>query len=904
MDSNEWELHKPTIERLYLEEGFTLQRVAAYMKRMHDFDKKKSQFEYKLAKWGVRKNATRDVWQYLRHQMQKREGRISEVTIRGRIIPEHKIRREMQRYTTIPTAREFQAGLPSPKTPEGDIIRVFKEQVPFILSWSARFLNSLFAPSEFSKVLHLTLGREATSHLQTVPYIPEAVSALIVNLARSVPEIGKGEGIKAQQVCNVRDMNSMATQLLVVLLFHLSNKLLEDMRYNEKVQASHDSLVIQLVEEISENNSAFLADLLRSRSHTSDAIKEAVYASAVRTSKCEIISQLLKAGVDPNLPVRMPTRISLTIERGKASIKWTSPGLFNPSGLEIAAYRLDTRLAVMLLEAGATIDQESTLLLETSILPNRALKETFVTACWAGDLETAEKLLDLDIDLNEGWELGITPLVATAWNPDNQLAKNLLRRGACVDPLNKGLASSSRRPSALHVAAFYGNTDLVQLLLDHGANLNLRFTPSKKEKILYKWLIPCDHTSPFQFALGSGDPATAALLYPQAEILGGELSQALTMRNEELVSALISRTPGILSSDQDGATVLEAAATSGNIRLITLFFSSGGLYRIDPTERQMLLDFAIGQGLVQRVREWMPLVEPLDFYFAARTPLQRAVENDSIVLVRLLIHAGAEVNAPAYYDSGVTALQAAAIRGNLDMATLLIMQKADVNAPAAKWWGRTALEAAAEHGRLDMVHFLLESGANLEGPMRIHYVRSIDFAMKQGHLAVAKYLKEYGDWTDRDQELHDTAGVLRSFCRFIYNEETQDWKIRRIKGKRETGDYYSVAYSDRDTDDDSYSESSYDTAEYANSSSQTESAILPAMEFTDETMDHYFSFEAFPEQPLEELQVGISQSTIDWVTEVNASAEEWDTTEQGAHWGPTLTEGEESFPDFFNDSGL
>ncbi|RYP49977.1 hypothetical protein DL768_004412 [Monosporascus sp. mg162] len=1122
MDSDEWELHRPTIMRLYLEEGYTIDRVATYMKETHGFVKKKSQFEYKFKKWGVRKNARRDEWQYLRRQMQKREGRISEVTIRGRVIPEHKIRKELQRYTAIPTAREFQAGLPSPKTPEGDIIRVFKEQVPF-----------------------------------------KAVSTTIANLVKSIPEIGNGEGIKTQQLCNAGDMNSMATQLLVVLLFRLSNKFYESSIHDEKALASHDSFVMELVEEISKSNSAFLRDLLRSRSHTSDAIKEAVYASAVRASRYEFVSQLLKAGVDPNLPVHMFIDQNFEIERGRASIRWRHVES-EPSGLEIAAYRLDTRLAEMLLEAGAPIHRASALLLDlvavgdnhdrtveiaqllvhagtkvdflytrdrrwtylsplavaiarnnnrlarffiengadtdiyrrscsfhtksrenwlerrryvggwrsdyldalragytvlqiaivagnitmtdqllrpiltgSSLPPRKVLKDTFLTACLAGDLQTAEKLLGLGIELNEGWELGITPFVATAWNPDIKLAESLLRLGARVDPLNQKLASFSRSPSALHVAAFYGNTALVQLLLCSGADQNLRFTPLEGEKFLFKWLLPCDHTSPFQFALESGDPATAAILYPQAELLAGELAQAVTMENGKLVSDLLSRAPDTLSS-----TVLEAAATSGDMRVITSFFSSGGGYQsralfkavgaaiqskdtsivellsarrslgpiedyeasslfnsiekrewhlvhlllqdpflpglemkheiysfedeghpvrttvlmaaiksnnmsvikemfrlgyrpdfldlrmvisyepttdrirsnvasliwsgfapssMDLTERQELLDTAIRLGLLQRVREWIPLVYPLDFYVYGRTPLQRAAEEDDIVLVRLLIHAGAKVNAPAYHHRGVTALQAAAALGNIEVAALLIQEKADVNAPAAKLEGRTALEAAAEHGRLDTVHFLLESGANLEGPMRIHYVRAASFAIREGHFAVAKYLKERGAWTDRDRELHNTAGVLDYRCHFVYNEETQDWKIRRMKYVKDDDDWYSVAYSDIYTDSDSYSESSDGTAEDANSSSQTENEIQSTVGFMDEMMENYFDLEAFRGDMLDGDHAAMSRSTINWIMGVPASAEEPDREEHSAQWGPMLTEGGEGFPETFDE---
>ncbi|RYP25665.1 hypothetical protein DL767_008305 [Monosporascus sp. MG133] len=1016
MDSNEWELHRPTIVRLYLEEGYTLHRVAAYMKDMHDFDKKKSQFEYKLAKWGVRKNATRDEWQYLRRQMQKREGRISEVTIRGRIIPEHKIRRELQRYTTIPTAREFQAGLPSPKTPEGDIIRVMS---PCIGDLQHPWPNNL--PWFQFKEL--------------VPF--KAISATIVNLAKPIPEIGKGEGMKTQQLCNAGDMNSMATQLLVVLLFRLSNKPHEECMIDNKSQTLHDSLVIQ------------------SRSHTSNAIKEAMYASAVRTSKYEIVSQLLKAGVDPNLPVHM----------------------FMASGLEIAAYRLDTTLAGILLEARATVDQSHSLL--------------FLVA--AGDnhdrtVEIAQLLVHAGIKADclhtsGACEIYLSPLVVAIARNNNRLARFFIEKGADTDIRERPDSSYTRLgrlwlgdggiPSllssdfldglnmgytALQIAIVAGNITMTdqllrpiltgsslpprQVLKDTLLTACLAGDLQTAEKLLglgielnEGWELGITPLVATAFALKSGDPATAAILYPQAELLGGELSLAVTMGNENLVSDLLSRAPDTLSS-----TVLEAAATSGNIRVITSFFSSGGRYQsralfeavhaaiiskdtsivellsahrplgpiddyeasalfhsikekewrlvhlllrdpflpglemghfiysfedkilpfdtvlssalvsndmlvikkildlgyrphftdfwrliedevarrrissnvasliwsffapssMDLTKQQELLTVAIDHGLVQRVREWIPLVGPLDFYIQRRTPLQNAAGRGSIVLVRLFIHAGADVNTPAYHDLGVTALQAAAARGNLDIATLLIQQKADVNAPAAKNGGRTALEAAAEHGRLDMVHFLLASGARLEGPMRIHYVRSVGFAIREGHLAVAKYLKEYGTWTDRDQKLHNTAGVL-GHCHFVYNEETQDWKMRWMKQNKEN-DWYSVANSGTDPDDDSYSESSDDTEEYANSSSQTENEIPSAVGFTHEAMKNDFNLDAFLEEPLEGHQVAMPSSVMSWTMEVDASTEEWNTEEHGAQWDPMLTEGGEGFPETFDEN--
>jgi ankyrin repeat protein len=52
-------------------------------------------------------------------------------------------------------------------------------------------------------------------------------------------------------------------------------------------------------------------------------------------------------------------------------------------------------------------------------------------------------------------------------------------------------------------------------------------------------------------------------------------------------------------------------------------------------------------------------------------------------MVRLLLDAGADVNALAADDSGRTALQAAAKEGDIEMVDLLHNAGTDVNAPAA-----------------------------------------------------------------------------------------------------------------------------------------------------------------------------------------------------------------------------
>ena len=123
------------------------------------------------------------------------------------------------------------------------------------------------------------------------------------------------------------------------------------------------------------------------------------------------------------------------------------------------------------------------------------------------------------------------------------------------------------------------------------------------------------------------------------------------------------------------------------------------------------------------------------------TPLQAAANSGSLELVRKLRELGADVNAPLAERSGATALQLAAMGGYIGVARYLLDEGADINAPPAKIDGRTALEVAAEHGRIDMIQFLLNAGAKIHGPGSEQYSRALNFASRNGKRAARRYLE-------------------------------------------------------------------------------------------------------------------------------------------------------------------
>lgn len=81
-----------------------------------------------------------------------------------------------------------------------------------------------------------------------------------------------------------------------------------------------------------------------------------------------------------------------------------------------------------------------------------------------GDKEEVAKLLDegMKVDARSPF-LRTTPLILAAWNNHLDTARLLLDRGADVN------AKDITGWTALHAAAFGGNTEIMQLLLERGA---------------------------------------------------------------------------------------------------------------------------------------------------------------------------------------------------------------------------------------------------------------------------------------------------------------------------------------------------------------------------------------------------------------------------------------------------
>ncbi|KAI1359796.1 hypothetical protein F5Y08DRAFT_349396 [Xylaria arbuscula] len=616
MASNDWELHKNEISCLYLIEKLSLKDVSTRMKDKHNFIKTKHQYEYQFKKWGFKKNIHKDVWQYVGHRIQKRKrlGKKSEITLFGTQLPLEKVRKEVQRYTTIPTANDFRRGVLSPMSPGSDIVQIrtpstpdFYHKWPETLPWfkfMERFQIDHLKKPNIGKVL---LEAGAVS-FQIDAKNPLKLYANIDSLARSIPRNHERDNEFPQSSLRTNGPSVIAIESLKIILFSLANKDLYPfgLRAYEVSSYKVDEFILWFFDRISESDLGWSSAILSSNCSTTNAISEVVWGCAVRQKRHHVISQLLKAGIDVNMPVDgiFIGETKLSFKRGKIEMELFGPEEFNnckPNALECAIIKRDIRLAKIILDIEPNIkrpissflewvtfflEEDDVLEIAGSITGYRAesellrplgiaiakhynrlanfwiakfpqrqlisydfevlqrerrrcfewmqcleidctllhiaiisenteiacflldatlacpgsvskktLKDLLMVACLVGNRSTIERLAILNVDWGDGdWPGGVSPLVATAWNPDIEIAEIILQAGASFDHDIGDFPQVTTNPLPIHVATRSGNTNFVKWLIGHDRGLNTQLNTSYPYN--YDWLVPSRFATP------------------------------------------------------------------------------------------------------------------------------------------------------------------------------------------------------------------------------------------------------------------------------------------------------------------------------------------------------------------------------------------------------------------------
>ncbi|KAJ2992985.1 hypothetical protein NUW58_g1985 [Xylaria curta] len=469
MASDDWERYKATILSLYLLENTPLHQVVSYMKTNHNFVRSKSQYYTQLTKkWGIKKNVDKRAWQYAAYHVNKRKGKKSEITFFGIPVPEERARREIQRYTGIPTANEFGVRLPSPEMPGEMIIRVKTPPAmesdiswPSTLAWflfKNRVLPALRNTSGLLKAFFdMPIQREepatvadTRSPLCGARRSPLGFRQAIRDLSDAIPN----DLIDRQQWLALARNKSdpcLVTEMLKVIFLGLSNNL----KVFGGTRRFRDQFLISLVRAVSHSNPEMLSVLFSGNCAATKAIQDVVYGSAIRENNYEFVARL-------PVPRNEPVPISCVF---KISIDYVPrDGL---SALEAAALRRYYNMATFYCYETEPVNQSARIWSVTEVSKVVAQYEYPVIM---------GLLNERGADVNEppNYLHGRTALETAAGNGRHDAVRVLLKGGAnidgsmllhCTRAVNLAM-EFSRQAIAAHLEQYETWTEERQLLYD------------------------------------------------------------------------------------------------------------------------------------------------------------------------------------------------------------------------------------------------------------------------------------------------------------------------------------------------------------------------------------------------------------------------------------------------------
>ena len=381
-------------------------------------------------------------------------------------------------------------------------------------------------------------------------------------------------------------------------------------------------------------------------------------------------------------------------------------------------------------------------------------------AAMRGDREAVRAALARKADVNAAQVDGTTALHWAVERDDVELAELLLTAGARVS------ARTRERVMPLQLAAINGSVGMLGRLIRSGADPNAPLTPA-------------------------GD--TALML------------AARTGKTDAVRLLLEARADVNAKESWGGTTALMWAVAQGHAEAARLLIAAGG----DVNARSHYVAAANGRGFEGRTPVASRTEEKVEEFASGwLTPLMLAARDGSLELARILVEAGADVDAEA--GDGKTALALAIFNGSYDVASFLVDRKADVNKADAQrftplFWAvdRRNMETApnfpwmATADPLPLIHRLLDAGANpnalvnntprgrmREGSPRIVFATALMRAAFAGDLELVKLLLARGAdprIVSRDGESVLSAAAGLAFIHGYHRDRPREERLQVVK---------------------------------------------------------------------------------------------------------------------------
>ncbi|RSM14962.1 hypothetical protein CEP52_001098 [Fusarium oligoseptatum] len=713
----QWEKHKPTIHELYISQEKKLEDVIKLMVDDHGFQPTKAQYVRKLESWGFKKNSSKEKWEHAAAMVRKRksEGKETELQMNGKVISTKKLRKEFGRYAYM---QSF-SWVP-PVGLGNDLEGVVARTPPSILSsgfimpnylpWFQfqDYLASKFIPRSpsVSNPRWPVSERPPSQSLQSPSSLPEQTWTGILEakgshsrfselLSRNSVTIPRRPGddthVQLQHISEAQPFLQVVQRVI-----NLSS--------NNLLSAKQTDNFLTWVTE--SGNIRALKEIINRRESTCQTFASKLLLNSIRLRNAELVSAILTRDARP--------------ENGNA---------IPEDAIQIAVCFGNSRIVQLLLDHITAVNTS-----DSSCQVDRYLNS-----------ENTGRYIHFK---------DAFPLSSAIRYGDITMVRSLLDAGAYVDNMAKDPIS------ALHVAVQEKRLGMVEILLQAGADVNIPLGEDYREfwGISEYYGVP---ESPLQVAARYGMNEIVQRLLQEGADIDGTWFTSIEMF-EEHVEDGIHKLLSLPALEQSGDVIhdllsppaLEQALSSGQLKTAEVLLNAGANIEGDclgPTALQA----ACGSKYLDRLEmARLLLSRGADVNAAAgvwfgRTALQAAAERGDMDLVQLLLDKGANVNAPPCDHGGITALQAAARSGNQDLVQALLEEGGHVNAKPTASFGVTCLQAAVSSGNENMVRMLLEHGAETNTPASDRGEMALPAAVSRGHVGVTEMLLEAGAFVNQ-----------------------------------------------------------------------------------------------------------------------------------------------------------
>jgi ankyrin repeat protein len=299
-----------------------------------------------------------------------------------------------------------------------------------------------------------------------------------------------------------------------------------------------------------------------------------------------------------------------------------------------------------------------------------------------GDLQSVKSILQetpsTSNEIGQKGYAGDTPLMVAARNGNLEIVKLLIEHGATID---LGKEAGERTP--LLEAAGQGHVEILKYLIAKGADVNARgkgLTPliAACSRGYLHFGPPGDHTRTIHILLESGADVN---VQDESWLKSGRtpLMYAVTQGDAALVHDLLARGAKLDLKNKDGDTA-SSLAKKAELEYISQLLEKP--IRIGTPLSSDLpipaLVKAVKERRLDRVRILIAKGDDVNLRTpSGNTPLMYAADGNSLDILRYLLNHGADVN--ARNGNNNTALIYAVIKGHPEIVRELLKRKADVN---------------------------------------------------------------------------------------------------------------------------------------------------------------------------------------------------------------------------------